>query len=83
LPVELASNCAQGDVSTSSGDFGILNNKFSNVEFDFNCDLHPLIQWSQSLSQFHQKIIHTTFTSDDVIRHYGLFQKSQRHSNRL
>jgi len=26
-----------------------------------------LIQWSPSLSNFHQKIIHTTFTSGDVI----------------
>jgi len=33
FPVELASNCAQGYVAISSGDFGILKNKCSNVEF--------------------------------------------------
>jgi len=68
FPVELESKCAQGDVAISSGDFDILKNKRCNVEFAFKDDLSPLIQWSPSLSHFHQKIIHTTFTSGDVIR---------------
>jgi len=68
FPVEIASHCAQGDVAISTGDFGILKNKCSNVEFAFNGDLRPLIQWSSSLSHFHQQIIHTTFTSGDLIR---------------
>jgi len=63
-----ASNCAQGDVAISSGDFGILKNKCSNVEFASKGDLRPLIQWSPSLSHFHQTITHTAFTSGDVIR---------------
>jgi len=62
FPVSLAYNCAQGDVAISSGDFGILKNKRSNVEFASKGDLRPLIQWSPSLSHFHQKIIHPTFT---------------------
>jgi len=81
LPVEHASNCTQGDIAIGSGDFGILKNKFSIVEFAFKGDLRPLIQWSPSLSHFHQTIIHTTFASGDVIRQWvGLFRKSQRHS---
>jgi len=64
----MSSNCAQGDAAISSGDFGIIKNKCSNVEFASKGDLRPLIQWSPSLSHFHQKIIHTTFTSGDVIR---------------
>jgi len=69
FPVELASNCAQGDVAISNGDFGILKNKHNNIEFAFKGDIRrPLIQWSPSLSHFHQKIFHTTFTSGDVIR---------------
>jgi len=51
-----------------SDDFGILINKHSNVEIVSKVDLRFLIQWSQSLSHFHQEIIHTTFTSGDVIR---------------
>jgi len=43
IPVELASNCAQGDVTISSGDFGIHENKRSNVEFASKGDLHLLI----------------------------------------
>jgi len=68
FPVELASNCAQGDVAISSGDFGTFKSKRGNVEFASIVDLRPLIQWSPSLSHFHHKIIHTTFTSGDVIR---------------
>jgi len=67
FPVELASNCAQGDVDISSGDFGILKIR-SNVGFASKGDLRSLIQWSASLLHFHQKIIHRTFTSGDVIR---------------
>jgi len=79
--VELASNCAQGDVGISCGDFGILKNKRSNVEFASKGDLRPLIQWTPSFSHFHQKIIHPAFTSCDVIRkRIGLFLKPQRHS---
>jgi len=66
--VELTPNCAQGDVAISSGDLGILKNKRSNVEFVSKVDLRTLIQWSPSLSHIHRKIIHTTFTSGDVIR---------------
>jgi len=44
FPIELASNCAQGDVAIRSGDFGILENKRSNVEFVFKVDLRPSIQ---------------------------------------
>jgi len=44
-PVEIASNYAQGDVAISSGDFGILKNKRSNVEFASKDDLRHLIQW--------------------------------------
>jgi len=52
--VELASNCAQGDVAISSGDFGILKKQiFSNVEFSPKGDLRPLIQWLPRLSHFH------------------------------
>jgi len=65
FPFELGLNCAQDDVAINSGDFGILKNKRSNVEFAPKGDLRPLIQ---SLSHFHQKIIHPTFTSGDVIR---------------
>jgi len=43
-------------------------NKHSNVEFAAKSDLRTVIQWSPSLSDFHQKIVHTTFTSGDVIR---------------
>jgi len=57
-----------GDVAFSSGDFGILENKRSNVEVASKGDLRPLIQWSPSLSHFHQKILLPTFTSGDVIR---------------
>jgi len=39
FPVELASNCTQGDVAISSGDFGILKNKRSNVDFASKRDL--------------------------------------------
>jgi len=46
---------------------GILKNKRSNIEFVSEGDLRPLILWSPSLSHFHQKIIHPTFTSGDVI----------------
>jgi len=46
-----------GHVAISSGDFGILKNKRSNVVFDYKSDLRPLIQWSPSLSHFHKKII--------------------------
>jgi len=53
--VELASNCAQGDVAISSGDFSILKNKCSKFEFASEGDLRPLIQWSPSLSHFHTK----------------------------
>jgi len=68
-------------VAISSSDFGILKNKRSNFEFASKGDLHPLIQWSPSLAYFHQKIIHSTFTSGDVIwQQVGLFRKSQRHS---
>jgi len=56
FPVELASNYAQGDVAISNGDFGILKNKRSNVEFASKVDLLPLIQWSPSISHFHQQI---------------------------
>jgi len=40
FPVELGWNCAQLNVAISSGDFGILKNKRSNVEFaskDLDC----------------------------------------------
>jgi len=68
------SNFAQGDVATSSGDFVFLKNKCSNVEFAPIGDLHPLIQWSSSLSHFNQEIIQSTFTFGDVIRkRFGLF----------
>jgi len=40
----------------------------SNIEFAYKGDLRPLIQCSPSLSHFHQQIIHTIFTSGDVIR---------------
>jgi len=63
----LVSICAQGVVAISSGDFSMLKNKCSNVEFASKGDLAPLIQWSLSLSQFHKKIIHTTFTYGVVI----------------
>jgi len=54
FPVELALNCVQGDIAIGSGDFGILKNIRSNVEFASKVDLRPLIQWSPSLSHFHQ-----------------------------
>jgi len=41
----------QDDVAISSGNFGILKNKRSNVEFAFKGDLRSLIQWSH----FHKK----------------------------
>jgi len=47
------------DVAISSGNFGILKSKRSNVEFSSKIDLRPLIQWSPSLSRFHQNITHT------------------------
>jgi len=68
FPVEHASNRAQSDFAISSGDFGILKTKRSNVEFASEADLRPLIQWSPSLSHFYKKIIHPTFTYGDVIR---------------
>jgi len=40
FPVELASNCAQGDVAISSGEFGTLKNKRNNVEFASQVDLY-------------------------------------------
>jgi len=43
---------AQGDVAISSGDFCILKNKRSNIEFASKGDLRPVIQWSLSLSHF-------------------------------
>jgi len=55
-------------IAISRGDFGILKNKRSNVEFASKGDLRPLIQWSPSLSHFHQTIIHTTYTSGDLIQ---------------
>jgi len=64
FPVELSSNCAQGDAVVSNGDFGILENKRSNVEFVSKGDLRTLIQWSPSLSRFHQKIIHPPSTPE-------------------
>jgi len=39
FPVELALNCAQGDVGISGGNFGILKNKRSNVEIASKGDL--------------------------------------------
>jgi len=54
ISVELASNCAQGDVAISSGDFDVLKNKRSNVEFASKGDLRRLIHCSPSLSHFHQ-----------------------------
>jgi len=68
FPIEHTSTCAQGDVVISSGDFYINKKKSSNVEFASKSDLRPLIQWSPSLSHFHQTIIHTTYTYVDVIR---------------
>jgi len=62
IQVELGSNCAQCDVAISSGDFGILKNKRSNVEFASKGDLRALIQCSPSIFHFHQKIIHPTYT---------------------
>jgi len=59
---------AQANLAISNGHFGILKNKRSNVEFNQKDDLRPLMQWSPSLSHFHQKIIRTIFTSGDVIR---------------
>jgi len=44
FPVERGSNCAQGDVATSSGDFGILKKKLSNFGFAPIGDF----QWSSS-----------------------------------
>jgi len=52
---DLGSNHAQGDLAITSGNFGILKNKRSNVEFTSKSDLRPLIQWSPSLSHFHKK----------------------------
>jgi len=45
FPVELASNCAQGNVAIRNGDFGILKNNRNNVEIASKGDLRPLIQW--------------------------------------
>jgi len=45
----LALNCARGDVAISRGDFGVLKNIRSNIEFASKGDLRPLIQWSPSL----------------------------------
>jgi len=42
FPVKFESNCAQGDVAISSGDFDILKNKRSNFEFASKGDLHHL-----------------------------------------
>jgi len=56
-----------GRCSYQQRDFGVLKNKRSNVELSSKGDLRPLIQWSPSLSHFHQKIIHHTFTSGDVM----------------
>jgi len=68
-PVKLGWNCHRAMLLAAvSGEYGILKNKRSNVEFASKVDLRPLIQWSRSLSHFHQKIIHTTFTYGDVIR---------------
>jgi len=41
FPVEPGSNFALSDVVTSGGNFGILKNKCSNVEFAPICDLRP------------------------------------------
>jgi len=56
--VELWSNHAYGDVAISSVDFGIFKNERINIEFACKGDLRHVIQWSPSLSHFHQKIIH-------------------------
>jgi len=66
LPVELASNCAQDYVTIGSGDFGILKNKRSNVEFASKVDFRPLIHQVDHI--FTKIIIHTTTTSGEVIR---------------
>jgi len=50
----------------SIGDFGILKNKRSNVEFVTKGDLRPLIV--TKFNTFSPKNIHRTFTSGDVIR---------------
>jgi len=52
--IELCTGCC----CDRSGDFGILKNKRSNVEFAFKGDLRPLIPWSPSLSHFHQNHPH-------------------------
>jgi len=71
FPVELALNCAPGDVAISNGEFSILKNKRSNVEFASKGDLRPLIQIHSMVTKFitfSPKNHLPTFTSSDVIR---------------
>jgi len=54
--VEVAPNCALGDIAINSGDFGNLKNICSSVEFAFKGDLRPFDSMVNKIFTFSPKI---------------------------